>query len=77
MGAQEALRAGDWKIYRARGEAQWQLFNLADDVAEARDLSAAQPTRLAELEAAWRALDGQMHEALWTPGGGGRRTRNP
>ena len=77
VGAQAALRAGDWKIYRARGEAQWQLFNLDDDVAEARDLSAAQPTRLAELEAAWRALDGQMLEALWTPGGGGRRTRNP
>lgn len=77
VGAQAALRAGDWKIYLARGEAQWQLFNLADDVAEARDLSAAQPARLAELEAAWRALDGQMHEALWTPGGGGRRTRNP
>jgi arylsulfatase B len=69
VGPQAALRAGDWKILRARGARTWQLFNLANDIAEERDLSAAEPAKLAELEAAWRALDAQMVEPLWNPGG--------
>jgi arylsulfatase B len=72
---QAALRAGDWKIHRGRGDAGWQLFNLANDVAEERDLSATEPAKRAELEAAWRQLDGKMIEALWSPGGGRRTTR--
>jgi arylsulfatase B len=70
---QAALRSGDWKIVRARGpQAGWQLFNLADDIGEERDLAAAQPAKLAELEKAWRALDAEMIEAAWQPGGGRR-----
>jgi len=73
VGAQAALRAGDWKLHRGRGDNAWQLFNLAEDIAEARDQSAAQPAKRAELEQAWRALDREMVEALWSPGGGGGR----
>jgi arylsulfatase A-like enzyme len=73
LGAQAAYRSGDWKIHRGRGDTKWQLFNLADDIGEARDQSASQPQKLAELEKGWKALDGEMVEALWGPGGGGGR----
>ena len=68
VGSQAAFRAGDWKVYRARGEGAWQLFNLAEDLGEERDLAAVNPAKLAELAAAWRALDGEMIEARWGPG---------
>ena len=70
---QAALRAGDWKIVRTRGEPSWQLYHLSEDIGEAHDLSAAQPAKVAELDAAWRKLDAEMIEALWSPGGGARR----
>jgi len=73
VGPQAALRAGDWKLLRARGDPKWQLYNLNDDIGEERDLAATQPAKVAELEAAWRALDRQMVEALWPAGGGGGR----
>lgn len=47
-----ALRQGDWKITDI-GSGEWQLFNIADDPGETRDLSAEQPQRLADLVAAW------------------------
>jgi arylsulfatase len=33
----------------------WQLFNLATDPAESRDLAASEPAKLAELVADWGA----------------------
>ncbi len=51
-----ALRRGDWKIvwlYEPYGPAHWELFDLANDPGETRDLSRAHPARLAELERAW------------------------
>jgi arylsulfatase B len=72
VGPQAALRSGDWKIFRGRGESKWQLYHLSDDIGEEHDVSAANPTKVAELEAAWRALDREMIEALWSPGGGRR-----
>lgn len=49
-----ALRQGDWKLVHL-GSGEWQLFNLADDPGETRDLSAQQPQRRAELIALWEA----------------------
>ncbi len=51
-----ALRKGDWKIvwlFEPYGPARWELFDLASDPAEARDLAAAQPEKLAELLRLW------------------------
>lgn len=48
-----AIRQGDWKIVALAGGA-WQLFNLAEDPGETRDLAAEQPERLERLVAAWR-----------------------
>ena len=50
-GKHAALRKGDWKIVRERPDQVWQLFNLADDLAEARNLAHDQPGRVADLEA--------------------------
>ena len=39
-----AVRQGDWKLrwqYKPYGTEQWELFNLAEDVAERHDLAAA------------------------------------
>lgn len=46
------LRQGDWKLVD-NGDGQWQLFDLASDPGETRDLAAEQPQRLAALAKAW------------------------
>ncbi|WP_342657294.1 arylsulfatase [Sphingomonas sp. NY01] len=59
-----ALRKGDWKVvylpagtnrYTRKGVStgRWQLFDLAADPGETRDLATEQPARLAELVAAY------------------------
>jgi arylsulfatase A-like enzyme len=73
VGPQAALRSGEWKLHRGRGDRTWQLYDLSKDIAEERDLSAANPAKVAELEKAWQALNAEMVEALWGPGGGGGR----
>ncbi|BAN45853.1 arylsulfatase [Metapseudomonas resinovorans] len=67
----KALRKGDWKMVwmgPPYGTAAWQLYNLAEDPAESRDLAAAEPAKLAELGRDWQAyaqrnnvLDGEFH----------------
>lgn len=69
VGTQSAYRAGEWKIHRGRGEAKWQLYHLTADIAEERDLAGTEPAKVAELEAAWRALDARMIAPLWNPTG--------
>ncbi len=53
---QRALRQGDWKLlslHEPWGTEDWQLFNLVEDPAELRDLSAEEPGKKAELLAGW------------------------
>lgn len=48
-----ALFKGDWKLVRNLppwGSGRWQLFDIARDPGETRDLSATEPERLAELQ---------------------------
>jgi arylsulfatase A-like enzyme len=50
---QQALRWGDWKAVRRNlvtGEIKTQLYNLASDPGEARDLSANKPEVLSQIE---------------------------
>jgi arylsulfatase A-like enzyme len=65
IGAQAAFIQDGWKIHRGRGDKSWQLYRLADDPGEARDLAAQHPDRVAMLEAAWRELDAGMVAPLW------------
>jgi arylsulfatase len=57
LGGRKALRKGDWKIVMANapwGSGHWELYNLANDPTEQRNLAAAQPAKLQELLVAWR-----------------------
>ena len=57
LGGRKALRKGDWKIVHANrpwGEGGWELYNVAEDRTESRNLAAARPDKLNELLAAWQ-----------------------
>ena len=43
----------------------WQLYNLADDIGESRDLAKSQPQRLEQLQAVWQKLNDQMVAPAW------------
>ena len=44
-----ALRKGDWKIVRDKPNRPWQLFNIATDQSEARDVADSRPDIVKEL----------------------------
>jgi arylsulfatase len=51
-----ALRQGDWKVrweYKPFGKSDWELFNLATDPAERKDLAAERPDKLKAMVALW------------------------
>ncbi len=53
-----AVRQGDWKLrweYKPLGKGDWELFNLAADPAERKDLAAERPDKLKDLIALWGA----------------------
>ncbi len=57
LGGRKALRKGDWKLVYANepwGTGDWELYDLAADPVESRDLAAARPEKLKEMLAAWR-----------------------
>jgi arylsulfatase A-like enzyme len=62
---QHAIRRGDWKLVKASGSPRPQLFNLAQDIGESKDLAAAMPDRAKELEAAWQAWNAQLQDPKW------------
>ncbi len=64
-GEKHAARVGDWKLLKERS-GEDQLFNLKDDIGEQTDLSAKEPVKLKELQAAYAAWDKQMMPAQWT-----------
>jgi arylsulfatase A-like enzyme len=47
----QAARMGNWKAVRPRAGAPLELYNLATDPGEATDVSAANPTIVAKIEA--------------------------
>ncbi len=75
LGAQMAVRHGDWKLVRydptvdgvAGPPVTSHLYNLADDLGEAHDRAAHEPARVTELESLWNAWSQQMAEPLWSP----------
>jgi arylsulfatase A-like enzyme len=51
-----AVRQGDWKLrwqFKPYGRGDWELFNLATDPAERKDLAAEQPDRVRAMRALW------------------------
>jgi arylsulfatase A-like enzyme len=63
FGSQRAIRSGDWKLLdMGKG---WRLFNLAKDIAERNDLSAAEPDKRKELEDAYAKWNAANIPAKW------------
>jgi len=66
MGAQpySAVRAGDWKLIERHDTDALELYNLAEDIHEDRNLAASQPEKAQELHerlVTWRdSIDAQM-----------------
>jgi arylsulfatase A-like enzyme len=52
-GDQGAVRQGDWKLLLSPWQPKLQLFNLADDIAEKRDLTGEKPALVEQLHKAW------------------------
>lgn len=82
FGDQFAIRQGDWKLvaYDAaadggQGATPAKLYNLADDIGEQHDLSAEQPEKVRELQAAWDAWNKQNVPAKWGRDGGKRKAK--
>lgn len=68
-GGSLALREGNWKLVRqperGTGSPKFQLFDLANDIAETTDLALQHPEVAKRLHAALDQLNGQMVEPLW------------
>ncbi|MDP6930256.1 MAG: sulfatase-like hydrolase/transferase [Planctomycetota bacterium] len=70
IGNRTALRLGDWKLLRQgkRGKiAPWELYHLAEDIGETMNLASEQPAKLEELQTAWKEMNAEMIDPLWSP----------
>jgi len=84
FGPQMAIRRGDWKLVRYDTTADGQsgespkgkqpgvtgrkLYNLSDDIGEARDVAAEHPEKVQELQSAWQTWNAELAEPLWGAG---------
>ena len=62
-----AVRQGDWKIrweYKPFGKEDWELFNLAADPAERKNLAAERPDMVKALTALWDSYVRANHVVL-------------
>jgi len=67
MNQRTAVRVGDWKLVRnpKRGSgANWQLYNLAEDISESKDLVESHPDKARQLKEVWERLNGEMIEPI-------------
>ena len=63
LGKKNAVRQGDWKLIREHGG--WQLYNLADDIGETKDIAPSEAKRVAELSSLWTRWNARQSEPLW------------
>ena len=68
FGQQRAIRSGEWKLVEATGSDGPKLFNLASDLGEQADRSAAEPEVRTRLEEAWKAWNSTLLEPRWGRG---------
>jgi arylsulfatase A-like enzyme len=80
LGQHMAIRKGDWKLVKTRGGllqaadpdafknlSGAELYNLADDIGEQKNLAAAHPEKVRELGDAWRGWNKELVKPLWGP----------
>lgn len=64
-----AVRAGDWKliVHSAKNAQRTELFNLADDPSESKDVAPTMPEKVAELQSALSAASRADRDAVAKP----------
>ena len=67
FGPQWAVRHGDWKLVMAQGATKPLLIHLANDISEAKDLSAEQPEKAKELRALYDKWNAEQELPRWLP----------
>ncbi len=70
---QQALRRGDWKAYRPAPAKPIQLYHLANDIGETRDLAGENPDLVLEFERLMAASRTDSTEFPLTRGKGGKK----
>ncbi len=66
-GGKMALRSGNWKIVRPGGKEAIELYHLAGDVGETRNLVSEHPEKMKELINQWNAIDDEMADPIQLP----------
>lgn len=61
------VRSGNWKLVSGSRDTTWQLYNLATDQTETRNLAIRYPDKVRELEQRWRQW-AETHQVLPKPG---------
>lgn len=64
-GQYRTILAGDWKLQVSDAQRKIWLYNLAEDPTEHRELSAANPAKVAELAKILAEQDRQMVKPIW------------
>jgi arylsulfatase A-like enzyme len=65
FGDQMAIRHGNYKLVQGRGAEQRMLFDLAADIGESKDLTAAKPEVVKDLTARYDAWNATLAEPRW------------
>lgn len=63
--AEQAVRSGDWKLVKVQRQGRWELYNLAEDVGESKNLAEKLPEKVRELEKAWQEWNAQLQAPKW------------
>ena len=63
-GGKMALRSKNWKIVRPKRQANIELYHLAGDPSESRNLANEEPAKLSELIQQFKAMNSQMADPI-------------
>jgi arylsulfatase A-like enzyme len=76
-GALHAVRQGDWKLVQSKGQPA-ELYNLASDISETKNLAASQPEIAAQLQQTLAAWDKELIAPVFeSPRAGGAKKGEP
>jgi arylsulfatase len=64
-----AIRAGNWKLVRAGARGDWELYDIASDRTELKNVADQHPDRASQMAADWQAWAERTH-VFPKPGGG-------
>lgn len=67
-GGLAAIRQENWKLVRPGGQRSWELYDLASDVGETRNLAAEKPEVVNGLQTSWEEWNQGMIDPLWGKG---------